>query len=133
MFLQNPLLRQSLAISLGAIGGSLSRYYITLIFNQTLGNSFPYGTFFINITGSFIMGLFITIMNEKGIPLSLDIILLISVGFLGSYTTFSSYELDSIKLLNQKVFLTFSLYWLGSAVLGLIFIYLGILLGRKFN
>lgn len=127
---QSPAIRNPIAISLGAIAGALCRYYLSLWFVQRFGTYFPYGTLFVNITGSFLMGVFITLTFERVLMLSPEVILLISVGFLGSYTTFSSYELDSIKLINQGKIIAMGLYWLGSPLLGLLGIQLGVWLAR---
>jgi fluoride exporter len=117
-----------IAISLGAIPGALSRYYLTLFFASRFGTAFPYGTFFINITGAFLMGLFTTLTSKFGIPQVVQ--LLVAVGFLGSYTTFSTYALDTSNLLQTKGYKTALLYWLGSPLLGLISIELGIVLAK---
>lgn len=128
--LQQPTIRQPIAISLGAIAGSLSRYYLSIWFGQILGTSFPYGTLAINLTGCFGMGFFVTIASEKFATISPELRLLIAVGFLGSYTTFSTYELDTINLLSYHNLLMAILYWLGSATLGLFAIQLGVILGQ---
>lgn len=127
--LTDPNLRATLAISLGAIAGALSRYYITLWFAK-FGASFPYGTFFINLTGCLVMGFFVTIASERITTISPDVQLLVKTGFLGAYTTFSTYGLESLSLLNRRAFFSFSLYWLGSAVFGLLGVQLGVILAR---
>jgi CrcB protein len=131
-FLQSdrPIVRIPLAISLGAIAGALSRYYLTLGFRQWLGTAFPFGTFFINLSGAFAMGFFITLALERTI-ISPDLRLTIAVGFLGSYTTFSSYQLDAEKLLTTGGWELTSLYWMGSAVLGVVCLELGSYLARR--
>jgi CrcB protein len=126
----NPEIRAPIAISLGAIPGALSRYYLTRLFANWLGASFPFGTFFINISGSLVMGFFVTLTLERTIT-SPDLRLLVAVGFLGAYTTFSSYSLDTASLLqtgNKGIAL---LYWLGSPTLGLIGLEIGSFLARK--
>ncbi|KAB8329971.1 fluoride efflux transporter CrcB [Scytonema tolypothrichoides VB-61278] len=124
----NSAISTLLAISLGAIPGALSRYYLTLFFASRFGTTFPYGTFFINITGAFVMGFFITLTSKFGI--SQVVQLLVAVGFLGSYTTFSTYALDTSNLLQTKGYQTALLYWFGSPLLGFVSIELGILLAR---
>lgn len=128
--LQDPIFRNPIAISLGAIAGALSRYYLTLWFAQRFGTAFPYGTFFINLTGCFVMGFFITIMLERVATISPEIRLMVTTGFLGAYTTFSTYGLESATLLRDRNFSIFSFYWLGSAVLGIISVQLGVILAR---
>jgi len=78
----SPTVRVPLAISLGAIAGALSRYYLSLGFNQWLGTAFPFGTFCINLSGAFIMGFFATLAIEGRIR-SPELRLAIAVGFLG--------------------------------------------------
>lgn len=126
-----PQVRVPLAISLGAIPGALSRYYLTLLFSRWLGTNFPFGTFFINISGAFIMGFFVT-LTLKRVIMSPDLRFFIAVGFLGSYTTFSTYTLDATTLAKTGDRTLALLYWLGSAVLGVIFLEMGSFLARKF-
>jgi CrcB protein len=126
----DPSIRQPIAISLGAIAGALSRYYVTLYFTQKFGITFPYGTFVINLTGCLGMGFFTTLAIEKMAITSLEIRLMIATGFLGAYTTFSTYGLDTINLLRGGHFLTATGYWAGSAILGIICVQLGIIIAR---
>jgi len=125
----DPAIRAPLAVSLGAIPGALSRYYLTLGFNQWLGPDFPYGTFFINLSGALTMGFFTTWALEQG-NTSADFRLLISAGFLGSYTTFSTYALDTANLLRTNSLIS-AFYWVGSAFLGVISLELGSCLARR--
>ncbi|ARV59962.1 chromosome condensation protein CrcB [Nostocales cyanobacterium HT-58-2] len=117
-----------IAISLGAIPGALSRYYLTIFFGHWLGTAFPYGTFFINITGTFLMGFFTTFTSKLAIFPELN--LLVAVGFLGSYTTFSTYALDTSNLIRTKDYKSALFYWSASLVLGFLSIELGIFLAK---
>lgn len=128
--LDDSLIRNPLAISLGAIAGALSRYYLTLWFVQRFGTGFPYGTFFINLTGCLAMGFFITIALERVTTIPPEIRLMATTGFLGAYTTFSTYGLESATLIRNNSFSIFGFYWLGSAILGIMSIQLGVLLAR---
>jgi CrcB protein len=128
--LQDPNLRAPLAISLGAIAGALSRYYLTLWFAQRFGTAFPYGTFFINLTGCFVMGFFVTLTSERVATIPPDVRLMVTTGFLGAYTTFSTYGLESVTLLRERNYLAAGFYWGGSAILGLISVQLGVILAR---
>jgi fluoride exporter len=128
--LQDPNLRQPIAISLGAIAGALCRYYLTLWFAKRFGIDFPYGTLFINISGCLVMGFFATLAVEKVEMISPELRLMIATGFLGAYTTFSTYALDSINLLRSTNLLTATGYWAGSAILGIISVQLGVILAR---
>lgn len=126
----DPGLRAPLAISLGAVGGALCRYYITLWLARWLGLAFPYGTFVVNLTGCCLMGFLATCLTERWPSLPFDLKLLLTTGFLGAYTTFSTYGLDSVNLLSYRSAPLASLYWLGSAGLGVICVQLGIWLAR---
>jgi len=128
--LDDPAVKNSIAISLGAIVGSLSRYFLTLWFTQRFGVNFPYGTFFINLTGTlgigFCSGLF---LHHVSLPPQLG--LFIFVGFLGSYTTFSTFALDTVQLVKNGQEYTALLYWGGSGILGLMGVQLGTWLTRS--
>ncbi|PSO58265.1 MAG: fluoride efflux transporter CrcB [Cyanobacteria bacterium QS_7_48_42] len=124
------MLRHPIAISLGAIAGALSRYYLSLWFAQRFGTSFPYGTLFVNFTGCLGMGFFVTLALEQITVVSPEIRSLVAVGFLGSYTTFSSYELDTLALLRDRHTAVALLYWLSTAVVGLFSAQLGVILAR---
>lgn len=128
--LQDPAIRHPIAISLGAIAGALSRYYLTLWFAQRFGTSFPYGTFFINLTGCFGMGFFVTLTLERVANIPLDVRLMVTTGFLGAYTTFSTYGLETYTLLRDRSYVAAGIYWAGSAILGIISVQLGTLLAR---
>jgi CrcB protein len=130
-WLKRPAVRVPLAISLGAIAGAWSRYYLGLGFNQWLGTAFPFGTLFINLSGCFVMGFFVTLALERTV-ISAELRLTIAVGFLGSYTTFSSYQLEAEKLWTNCSWEITLLYWIGSSLLGVLLLELGSYLARKF-
>ncbi|MGB3402491.1 MAG: fluoride efflux transporter CrcB [Microcoleaceae cyanobacterium] len=126
---EQPAIRKPIAISLGAILGALSRYYLTIWCANRFGVNFPYGTFLINLTGCFIMGFFVT-LAERSTVINPEIRLLVAVGFLGSYTTFSTYELDTRNFIREGNFILALFYWLSSAILGMISLQLGTILSR---
>jgi CrcB protein len=128
--LQDPNLRHPIAISLGAVAGALSRYYITLWFANRFGTAFPYGTFFINITGCLAMGFFITLVFERMPTVPSEVRLMVATGFLGAYTTFSTYGLETNVLWRDRAYSVAIFYWAGSAILGIIAVQLGIILAR---
>mgnify|MGYP005848615663 CR=1 FL=1 len=128
--LKQPVVRTVMAISLGAIAGALCRYYLGLGIGHLLGTAMPYGTLVVNITGCFVMGLLATLSLGQVISIHPDLRLLLLIGFLGSYTTFSSYELDSAKLLSQRDLQADLIYWTGSVLLGSISLQLGITLAE---
>ncbi|MDV2995768.1 MAG: putative fluoride ion transporter CrcB [Chroococcidiopsis sp. SAG 2025] len=76
------------------------------------------------------MGFFTTLALERAIAISSEVRLLVAVGFLGSYTTFSTYGLDTVALARNHQIATASLYWLGSALLGVVCVQLGATLAQ---
>jgi len=125
------MVRTVAAISLGAIAGALSRYYLGLYLGQLLGTQLPYGTLIINVTGCFVMGVMTTVSLGQVVTIHPDLRLLLLTGFLGSYTTFSSYALDSVNLLQQQHLGADLFYWAGSTLLGLLSLELGIVLAER--
>ena len=125
----DPELRIPMAIALGAVPGALSRYYITRWCLQWLGAGFPFGTLIINLSGALVMGFFATFTMERAIA-SPDLRALVAVGFLGAYTTFSTYALDTTTLLHSGHWGKSLIYWSGSAILGVFCLELGSALAR---
>lgn len=118
-------LRSPLVISLGAISGALVRYYLTLWFSQRF-IGFPLGTVVINLSGCFLIGMAGAIAPGRWSP---EVRLMVTTGFLGAYTTFSTYGLETVMLMRNKGTLAL-LYWLGSAALGVVCVVLGMRLGE---
>jgi CrcB protein len=118
------MVRNIIAVAIGAMGGAVCRYLLGLYFKDLLG-AFPLGTLLVNVTGSFAMGFLMTLVLSNGLNFSPTLVLVLATGFLGSYTTFSSYELDTIQLLDQNLDQTALLYWLGSPIAGFMAIRLG--------
>jgi CrcB protein len=97
-----------MAIALGAALGANARYWVGQWVAVRLGTGFPYGTLLVNVTGSFMLGL-VTGWLLKGGDMSTPARLFLAVGFLGSYTTFSSFSVDTLLLLeNGKMSLAFA-------------------------
>lgn len=124
-----PAVHAPILVALGAIPGALSRYYLTLLAAQWFGITFPYGTFLINLTGSGLIGFLSTLIAKQ--VASADLQSLLIVGFLGSYTTFSTYALDTSNLLRTGSRKRAWFYWLGSPILGFFCVELGIFLARQ--
>jgi fluoride exporter len=119
-----------IAISLGAIGGALSRYWLSLWIANHYGTALPIATLTINLTGCLAMGFFTTMILERGFPSAPEIRLMVTVGFLGSYTTFSTYGLETTLLLRDSQPVLGWLYGLGSCFLGVACIQLGTVIAR---
>ena len=118
-----------LIISLGAILGANARYWVGGWAAERFGTTFPYGTLIINVTGSLILGFFMTLVTDRFL-VDPRWRLLVAIGFLGAYTTFSTYTYESVNLiLNGQVWLGL-LDLFGSSILGAAAVTAGILLGR---
>jgi fluoride exporter len=126
----DPELRIPVAIALGAVPGALSRFYLTRFCVQWFGPGFPYGTFIINLSGSLLMGFITTLMLSRT-TLPPELRALITVGFLGAYTTFSTYALETDTLLQSGQWGKTLFYWGGSALLGVMSLEIGSLLARR--
>ena len=117
-------------VLLGGAVGSLTRYVAGTAIMTRFGGRFPLGTFVINVTGSFLIGLIMTLLTERVQPHP-NWRLLLVVGFLGGYTTFSSFEWESLGLVKD------GMRWLGllnltvSVVLGYLAAWLGALVASK--
>ena len=130
---------QILLVAFGSSLGGLARWGVTLWFGRWFGAAFPWGTFFINISGSLFLGWFTTVLEDR---LALtetawfrpdDLRLLIAVGFTGAYTTFSTFEYESHKLLSDGYGLAAAAYVALSVFIGLIAVRLGVLVAHPFG
>ncbi|MGF1938905.1 MAG: fluoride efflux transporter CrcB [Nostoc sp. ChiQUE02] len=129
--MQNTFIRTVMAIALGAIPGALGRYFITELTKASFGKDFSYyGTFFINVTGCFIIALFYTLNEQKFKTLSPEIRLAIATGFCGAYTTFSTYGLETFTQIDKDNTTIALVYWLGSMIVGILAVQLGVILGK---
>ena len=117
-----------LFVALGGAIGSVARYLLGGWFAARFGAVFPYGTFVINVTGSFIIGLFLAYAQDR-VSLSPYWRLFFAVGFVGGYTTFSTFEYESIRLFQDGEMLLGALYLMGSVVTGGVAAIAGIALG----
>jgi len=93
---------QSIAIMLGGAAGALLRYWVSSGIYLLFGRDFPYGTLSVNVLGSFLMGILSVLLLQKIPNETLTALLL--VGFLGAFTTFSTFSLDNLNLLQQGEF-----------------------------
>ena len=118
-----------LFISLGAVLGANLRYWLGLWIAQRWGSQFPIATLLINLTGSFILGFFITLVTQRFL-VDPGWRLFFAIGFLGSYTTFSTYTYESIMLWTSGNWASGALNLFGSALLGGLAALGGIILAR---
>lgn len=111
----------------GALGTCL-RYWISKWFNsQPWGQGFPYGTFVVNVTGSFILGFVAVVILERLPPEHQNWYLLIGTGFCGGFTTFSTFEWETLKLVRDGSYWYAMANVFGSVIIGFIGVMLGVL------
>ena len=118
-----------LIIALGGALGAVSRFLLGNGVSRALGSALPYGTFVINIVGCFAMGLLMTIIVDREM-LPATWRLFLCVGFLGGFTTFSSFGYEALMLLTEGRLLAVLAYVGGSVVLGLVAAAAGVLCAR---
>lgn len=118
-----------LLVALGAALGANARYIIGLWAAGRFGADFPYGTLIVNVLGSLLLG-FVIVLTTERLTLSPETRLLLTVGFLGSFTTFSSFAVESIALSRDGGFVTSLLNVFGNNLLALAAALIGAYLGR---
>lgn len=119
-------------ISIGAVLGANARYWLGVWAARRWGTAFPWGTLIINLSGSFLLGLFMTLVTGR-YPVDPHWRLLVTVGFFGAYTTFSTFTYESINLFLKGQWLAGLLNVVGSAVLGLLAAGIGVYLGKALS
>lgn len=124
-------MRNVMAISLFGVLGVLARYYLGLLVHRQDLNSFPTATFAINVLGSFLIGV-VYVLGQEHALIPTDLRLGIMVGFLGGFTTFSAYCLESTQLLENGQWVRMAGYFVLSPVLGMLATMGGLFLTRYF-
>ncbi len=112
------------AIAIGGVSGALLRYWVSGIFSHLISEDFPWGTLSVNLIGSFLIGLLWAVFSKR-LYLTPEIRALIFIGFLGSFTTFSSYALESLNLFRNNEIKAAVLNILYNNVFGLLAVILG--------
>ena len=116
-----------LMIGIGGGLGSVARFACYRYITGLYPSSFPWGTFIVNAVGCLLIGIFHA-LAEKGNMLTPEIRLFLTAGFCGGFTTFSAFAYENIGLLKTGDFLNFSLYTVGSVVVGLAATYIGMMM-----
>lgn len=119
-----------LAVGVAGFAGAVSRYLVGMLFDRLVGRAFPVGTLVINVSGSFLLGWFLATVGHR-MPVPETVRLAVAVGFLGAYTTFSTFAYESDALLAAGAYARALLNLLGSLVAGLVAVRLGALLGGR--
>lgn len=118
------------AVGFGAGLGGICRYAITSLFVARFGPGLPFGTFLINVSGSFFIGLISELAQTRVIGIDGFVRIALTAGFLGGYTTFSSFAFETRTLANEREWGASLVYVLSSVVLGIAACYAGVFLAR---
>ena len=116
-------------IAIGGALGSIARYWVGSTVSGRLGSKFPYGTFVINLTACVIIGFVLTYLSRRA-DVNASWRFLIPVGFIGAYSTFSSYEWETLSTIRAGAFALAALYAVGSLLIGLAATWLGTVLAE---
>jgi CrcB protein len=123
-----------LAVAAGGALGTASRYFLSGVIANAFGQTFPWGTLVINVTGSFVIGFFGTLTGPDGRYLvSGTTRQFVMVGVCGGYTTFSSFSLQTLNLMNDREWLYAGANVVGSVCLCMLFVWLGVIAAAALN
>jgi len=116
-------------VGIGGFLGAIARFWLGSYIGGKMGTRFPYGTFVINISGSFLIGLILTLLAEKT-HWSPNWRYLIPIGFIGAYTTFSTFEYETLRGAQDGQLLIPLLNVTLSVVVGFVAVWAGVAAGR---
>jgi CrcB protein len=125
-------LQKYLFIAVGGALGSLARFWVGSMVVNRLGTKFPYGTFVINMTACLLIGFSLAVMGRRA-ELNVAWRYLVPIGFIGAYSTFSTFEWETFANLQAGAFFVSALYVALSFFLGLVAVWCGVLAARFFS
>jgi CrcB protein len=128
----NSGMMKYLMVAMGGAVGSMLRFWVGGSVADRLGTRFPYGTFAVNCTGSFLIGVVLTLIAEHA-NVNPNWRYLIGVGFIGGYTTFSAFEYETFQSMQDGKMLIASLNVVLSIAIGLICVWLGVVAARAMD
>lgn len=128
--MEKIILMSFIYVGLGGFLGTIVRYSFNIFFNGIIGLPIAYATIFVNITGSLLMGIFFYYTSNN---FSEFYKLFFMTGFLGSFTTFSAFSLDSFNMLLDKNYQNLFFYVSFSVFLSILSLYLGFIIAKLFN
>lgn len=122
-------MRAAIGIMVAGAFGALARYGLDGFVSRRLSAAFPWGTFVVNITGAFLLGLVFTLLTDR-LTVAPWVRSTVMIGFLGAYTTFSTFSLETFRMLEDGAYGGAIANGLGSLAVGLVAVYLGVVVGR---
>ena len=120
-----------LLVFLGGGAGSVARYLVGMLTLRTLGPGWPYGTFAVNVIGGCVMGCLVGVLTYRGGADQERWRILIAVGVLGGFTTFSAFSLETALMIERKDYGTAAGYVLASVIAAVGALFLGLLAARR--
>lgn len=125
-------MQKYLFIAVGGALGSIARFWVGSTVGNRFGTKFPYGTFVVNLTACLAIGFAVALMGRRA-EFNAAWRFLIPIGFIGAYSTFSTFELETFANLQTGAFFMAALYVVLSVFLGLLAVWCGVLLARLFS
>jgi len=123
-----------ISVALGSIVGAVARFLVSVLFVSQFGDGFPWGTLFVNVTGSFVIGIYAALTGPDGrLFVSARQRLFVMVGICGGYTTFSAFSLETLRLVQSGRVQTAFVYLVVSAVTWIAGVWLGHALAARLN
>jgi len=122
--------RSILLVGIGGFVGSITRYLVAILFSSQISSVFPFATLTVNVLGCFLIGILFA-LSDRGNVLSPEWRILLTTGFCGGFTTFSTFSYESLRLMQDGEYLYLAAYVFISVFVGLTATYLGIALVRS--
>lgn len=118
-----------LLIMLGGAIGAASRYHLARVATEQLGQAFPWGTFIVNLSGGFLMGVLAEVILRDG-PSAQPLLLFLGVGLLGGFTTFSGFSFEAVQMIQRGDMMLAATYALSSVVGSVMLLFAGLWVAR---
>ena len=116
-------------IAIGGALGSIARYEVATLIQARVPAGFPWGTFWVNVSGCLVMGVATTLLSER-LVVNPQWRYLIPIGFVGAYTTFSTFELEFFRANTEGAWLVGGAYVVGSVLAGYLALWAGVVIAR---